>query len=153
MPVDERLQRGRRQQRHIAGQQNDGPCLTGKRLFRLKQGMTRAELRILAREPEVRPSRQRRLHGLGLVADDDHDGRGGNGIGRAKDVLNQGQAGRGVQNLGKSGFHPRSLACRKDDEVERVHRRFRIRPRPGPAGASVRSRNSSAERSGSRSGS
>ena len=40
-----------------------------------------------------------------------------------------------------------------DDEMERVHRRFRARPRPCPAGASVRSRNSSAERSGSRSGS
>ena len=87
------------------------------------------------------------------MADDDDDGGGGQGIGGAKDVLDEGQAARGVQNLGKTGFHPRSLACRKDDEVERVHRRFRARPRPGPAGASVRSRNSSADRSGSRSGS
>ena len=59
------------------------------------------------------------------VAHDDDDRCGGKGIGGAKNVLDQRQAARSVQNLGKAGFHPCSLAGRKDDQVERVHRRFR----------------------------
>ena len=136
-----------------AGQEHDGSIRAGQRLFSLKESMARAELWLLPRELQIRPSRQRGLDRVRLVADDDDDRGGGKGIRGAKNVLDQGQAARGVQNLGKTGFHPRSLACRKDDQMERIHRRFRARPRPCPAGASVRSRNSSAERSGSRSGS
>jgi hypothetical protein len=49
--------------------------------------MTRAELRFLEREPDIRPGLQGRAHGIGLMADHDHDRRRGNPSGRAKHVL------------------------------------------------------------------
>ena len=130
------------------------PVAPASACFGLQQSMTRAELGLLQRELKIRPCRQRRAHGVRLVADDDDDGGGGERVGGAKHVLDEWQAGRGVQNLRKTGFHPRSLAGRKDDEVERVHRRL-----PGPArGLVPRARRRDRgtrrpNRSGSRSGS
>ena len=66
--------------------------------------MARAELGLLPRELQIRPSRQRGLHGVGLVADDDHDRGGGKGIGGAKDVLDQRQAAAACRTLGRRDF-------------------------------------------------
>ena len=58
-------------------------------------------------------------HLLRLVADHEADALGAQGVGGARDVLDQGQAGEGVQHLGPVGPHAGAAAGGKDDDVVR----------------------------------
>ena len=105
--------------------------------FGLQQRMARAELRLLdgkLRDPAVPPARACTASACDRRR---RRRRRARALGGAQHVLDERQAAAGVQHLGQRGLHPGALAGRKDDDVERVHRLFRARPRPGPAGASM----------------
>ena len=56
VPVDERLQRRRRQKWSIARQEHDGSIRALQRLFSLEESMARAELGLLPRKLQIRPA-------------------------------------------------------------------------------------------------
>jgi len=117
MRVDQRLECGRAQQRDVSVQQHHDPARSAQLRLCLHQCVPCAELRLLQCKAEAQPFVKHTLHLFGQMTDDDSGGGGIEGIGGAEDVLNEGQARRFVQHLRELGFHPRSLAGGKHNDV------------------------------------
>ena len=119
MSQDKGLQGLAPQQRHVARQQHERAPGPRQGVFRLQQGVCRAELRFLHDVPhiQVRP----RLHDLRLVTHDHGERRGIQGSRRPQHRLQHRPATHGVKHLGQAGFHPRALTRRQNDDVAFRH--------------------------------
>ena len=66
--------------------------------------------------------RERLLHFVGAVPDDDGRGRRTEAVGSRQDAIDQRSAGDLVEHLRPLGFHPRAFAGGEDDDVKIGHR-------------------------------
>ena len=119
MGADEPLEGAGTNQGHVAGQHHEGPRPALEQRLRLQQRVPGAALLVLAGEGQRRAVGEGGPHPLPLMADHEADALGAQGVGGARDVLDQGQAGEAVQHLGPGGSHAGAAAGGKDDDVVR----------------------------------
>ena len=97
------LQGLRREQRHVAREEDQGAGRTAERR-RCRQRMRGPELWLLHHEADTRVSRKSRFHRVRLVSDDDDRGAGLKNGGGRQDALDHREAGDAVQDFGSADF-------------------------------------------------
>ena len=113
--ADERFERLRPNQRHVAAQ-HEHAMVVGNRRHRLHDGMARAELLGLQRPLQIGLVRERGADLLGAVAVDDVDRRRARMRARsANDVLEQRPARERLQHLRQCRVHALALARGEND--------------------------------------
>jgi hypothetical protein len=107
-----------RQERNIAGQE-DQRSLTAREIgFGLLKCMGCPELWLLKSEGNIRSFNHCCSHGIGAVPDNNGNTRWLNSFSGLKDVLEQRLPYNLMQNFWKPGFHARPLTGRENDDVD-----------------------------------
>ena len=121
VPFDQRFQGVGRQERDIPGQEDqDSTCPSAGRIR-----SSGAHGRCLVGAPEPQPGGRdaplARPSGHPADVPPPPSSSGSEARSRVEDIADHGLAGDAVEHLRNRGFHPRSLACSKDDDVKIGH--------------------------------
>ena len=122
MRLDETLQRGGREQRHVRIQKQYGASLSRKDGLHLQKGVARAQLRKLCHELQGRIRREGGLDFSGGMADDNRRGPRRQGRHGMEYVLNQTATRKAMQHLRLGRLHARTLSRGKNDDVKIAHK-------------------------------
>ena len=125
MRLDQRSQRRRPQQRHVAIQEHHGAAAPSQVRFRLEQRVRRTELRLLQCKQQAQPFPKDFLNALRTVTQDHDCCLRPQRVGGPQDVLDQRHAEHAVHHLRFKRFHSRPFAGREDDDVSVGHGRRR----------------------------
>ncbi|MEZ5416337.1 MAG: hypothetical protein R2708_03215 [Vicinamibacterales bacterium] len=107
------------QQRHVAGQQQHAAYCPFQHAAGLQQRVSRAQLRLLDNEADVRCG-SGGFNLSGAVTQHDRNRSGPQRAGQPQHPLEQWQPGGSVEHLRLRGLHPRPLAGRQDHDVQRL---------------------------------